>query len=129
MTRGQLIRMTVAELEDLAREEGLHGYTSLRKAELVSFLLDHFNQQAKEAQKAPEPEKKKRKRKVSRPRKLDLQVEDAIKLIRNSFDAGLKRVEVPLYKTHQVEEVRRRMGKKKLAIAVFGLGKRQAAIG
>jgi len=135
MTRGQLIEMTVAELEDLARDEELIGFSSLRKAELVSFLQKHFADKAREEAEPtplpskPKPTPKAKKRKVPKPAPVDEQVEDAIKLIRGAFDAGEKRVEVPLYKATQVEAVRRRMGKKKLAIAVFGIGKRQAAIG
>ena len=46
MTKEQLVLLTVVELKAMAKENGLKGYSKLRKIELVNLIINHEKEQA-----------------------------------------------------------------------------------
>lgn len=133
-----LTAMTVEELIDLAKREGVSNYSGLRKPALLALLELHFfakqPRPKAEARVVPRPKPKRRpkpkprRKPRSRSRPVDSQVEEAVRTIRNAFAAGKKGIDVALFEPHQVAAVRRRLGKK-AEIARFALNTRHVAVG
>ena len=145
MAPRDLSAMTVSELTNLAKVVGISGYSGLRKADLVGLIQSHLTRELEsrivpkpESKPKPKPESKpkprskykSKPRSKSRPKRklVDLQVEEAVRTIRNAFCDGKSGIDVTLFNSEQVAEVRRRLGRK-AKIARFALNTRRAAIG
>jgi hypothetical protein len=42
LTRDNLRKMTLVELKEMAKENDLHGYSRMKKAELIEFIIDNL---------------------------------------------------------------------------------------